>query len=95
MLVRFYGTLRGESGIREVNVALPAGASARNVLELAMNQHPSLRSLLLTDSGELREDLLVLRNGRNIQLIAGWSTPLEPEDKLTLFPKTGQQRAFA
>lgn len=95
MLVLLYGTLRGESGVRQVSVALPAGASAREVVDEAIAQRPSLRSLLYTGSGELREDILVLRNGRNIRLIDGWSTPLQPGDKLALFPQTGIQRAFA
>lgn len=95
MIVCLNSTLRGQSGMHVLEVDLPVGASVRRVLIQAIADYPVLQSILTGDRGEIRGDLAIFRNGRNIRFQAGLDTVLAAHDKLDLFPPTGAQRAFA
>lgn len=95
MRVQLYGTLRGASGVRQVDVSLSGEATVGQALALAVTQEPRIGPVLLDGSGQLRRDLFILRNGRNIHLLQGAATQLNPSDRLDLFPLSGAQRAFA
>jgi molybdopterin converting factor small subunit len=95
MIVRLNSTLRGQSGMRELAVDLPAGATVRAVLTQALADHPALHPALTNAPGDLRSDLVIFRDGRNLLFEQGMETALAAGDKLDLFPPTGAQRAFA
>lgn len=95
MQIQFYGTLRGASGVHRVDVSLSGEATVNQVLALAARQEPRIGPVLLDGTGQLRHDLFILRNGRNIHLLQGVATRLTPLDRLDLFPLSGAQRAFA
>ncbi len=95
MLVQLYGTLRGESGVRQVNIGWVDDTRVASALTAALAQEPRMQGVLLDTTGEIRRDLLVLRNGRDIRLQQGLDTALAPADRIDIFPMTGAQRAFA
>lgn len=95
MLVQLYGTLRGDSGVRQVDVGWADDTRVANALAAALAQEPRVQGVLLDTAGEMRQDLLVLRNGRDIRLQQGMDTRLAPADRIDIFPMTGAQRAFA
>jgi molybdopterin converting factor small subunit len=95
MQVQLYGTLRGESGVRQVEIDLPDGARVYSALAAALTHEPRIGAVLLDGAGQVRRDLLVLRNGRDIRWLQGMDTPLTALDRLDLFLQTGAQRAFA
>jgi len=95
MRVTLNGTLRGESGVSQVDIEPPPQATVADALELAVVQDSRTRAVLLDSAGAPRQDLLVFRNGRNVRLQAGLATVLAPNDSLAVFPLTGVQRAFA
>jgi molybdopterin converting factor small subunit len=95
MLVQLYGTLRGESGVRQIDVSLPDDATVDSVLAAALAHEPRAAVVLLDSAGHLRQNLMILRNGRDIRWLQGMDTPLTALDRLDLFLQTGAQRAFA
>jgi len=92
---RFHGTLRGRTGLRDASVDLPADATVRQALNALAGQAPTLAGLLLDEHGDMQPAIMVFRNGRNIDLIAGADTPLQADHTLDIFPRSHAQRAFA
>lgn len=95
MLVQLHGTLRGESGVRQIDVSLPDMATVDSALAAALALEPRAAAVLLDGAGRLRQNLMILRNGRDIRWLHGLDTPLTALDRLDLFLQTGAQRAFA
>lgn len=95
MLVRLNSTLRGQAGIQALVVDLQAGASVRDVLVQAIRQNPVVLAVLTDDRGNVRADIVIFHNGRNIRLQEGMETTMAADGRLDLFPQTGAQRAFA
>ena len=95
MLVCLYGALRGESGVRQVDVSLPDAATVGGALAAVLAREPRVASVLLDSANFVRHDLMILRNGRDIRWLQGMGTPLAESDRLDLFLQTGAQRAFA
>jgi molybdopterin converting factor small subunit len=95
MRVQLHGTLRGESGVRQIDVTLPDEATVDRVLAAALAQEPQAAGVLLDSASTLRQNLMILRNGRDIRWLQGMDTPLTALDRLDLFLQTGVQRAFA
>jgi molybdopterin converting factor small subunit len=95
MRVQLHGTLRGESGVRQIEVSLPDAPTVNSVLAAALDQEPRAAAVLLDSASHLRQDLMILRNGRDIRWLQGMDTPLTALDRLDLLLPTGVQRAFA
>lgn len=94
MRICLYSTLREACGIQEL-IPEPMPATVRAALLWLGEQVPVLRPRLFTADGHLHERLVVFCNGRHIRFLQGEETPLQAQDVLALFPKTGEQRAFA
>jgi molybdopterin converting factor small subunit len=77
-----------------VELELPAQATVATALGLVVADVPALRPLVFDASGNLQPNLVIFRNGRSIDFLAGLSTPLEGGQTLDLFPRTGAQRAL-
>ena len=95
MIVQLHGTLRGESGVRLIDISLPDTATVDSALAAALAQEPRAGGVLLDRTGQVRQDLMILRNGRDIRWLQGMDTPVTSLDRLDLFLQTGAQRAFA
>ncbi|MUV61783.1 ubiquitin-like small modifier protein 1, partial [Halobacterium sp. CBA1126] len=55
-------------------------------LDALLADRPALRDRVLTDDGDVREHINVLRNGENVAHADGLETALDPGDELALFP---------
>lgn len=95
MQVRLNSTLRGQTGRRAVEIDLPAGVRVREALDAAVAELPALALLLFDADGRLRDNIIIFRNGRNVEFFEGLETRLEAGHNLDLFPRSGAQRAFA
>ncbi|MEX2183214.1 MAG: ubiquitin-like small modifier protein 1 [Chloroflexota bacterium] len=62
------------------------GDSIRAVVEALTSQHPSLKSQLLTDDGDLNRFVNVYVNGQDVRYLAGLETPVAPADEVRLLP---------
>lgn len=92
--VQLNGTLRGAAGVKVVEVDAPADAIVADIIERLVAQMPLLTSEVLDADGNLRGNIAIFRNGRNIRLLDNLQTPVSPDQTLDLFPKIGAYRVF-
>lgn len=81
-VVTFLGELRQAAG--QAEVTLEADTAARLLAAVAAAIGPGLADLLWTGE-ELRSDVEVLVNGRNIEFLDRLDTRLRPADRVTIF----------
>ena len=62
------------------------GDSIRAVVDGLVAKHPSLRSQLLNDEGDLNRFVNVYVNGQDVRYMAGLDTPVAPTDEVRLLP---------
>lgn len=92
--VHLNGTLRGAAGLKVVEVAGASNATVADIIALLVAALPVLVPEMLGDDGNLRNNIAIFRNGRNIRLLDNLETPVSPDDTLDLFPKIGAYRVF-
>ena len=83
--LRFFATFRAAVGQKEVIREVDADATVGGVLAALEADHPDLEGELL-DDGDIRPQLSVLRNGREVVHLSGTETALEDGDRLSVFP---------
>ena len=82
---KLFADLAETAGTREVE--LDSGAeTVGETLDALLSEHPDLEERVLTDDGDLRRDINVLRNGESVHAAEGLDTPVEEGDELALFP---------
>ena len=81
------GKLMGE-GRGELSITLPPGSTLQDLLAYLVEEYgPALaRRLYEADGLELRKDLRLLLNGREITFLNGLATGLNDGDHLSLIP---------
>jgi molybdopterin synthase sulfur carrier subunit len=85
MKVKFFAFFRDYTGCKEADV--PPEASIRTLLpHLGDKYGKKLRDALLTKDGGLNPAAIIMVNGRHIQHLAGFDTPLKPDDTVQIFP---------
>jgi len=84
--VRLYASFRELAGEREIDVALPDGATVRDLLNRLVELRPSLAQRLLDEDGNIPRFVNVFVNGRDIRDLNGLDTPVMPDDEVTLLP---------
>ncbi len=90
MNVNFYATLRDVVGGASVEVEIPPGASAQELIELLTRQCPGLKEALTDEGGFLHDYLKMFVNGREVvYLDDGFDHVLGPSDKVDIFPPVG------
>ncbi len=83
--LRFFATFREAVGQKEKRRTVEDDASVGDVLDALETEYDGLDGQLLED-GSIRPQLSVLKNGRDVVHMAGPETPLEDEDRLSVFP---------
>lgn len=83
---KLFADLSEAAGDRTVEVDVEPGASVGAALDALLEAHPALRDRVLTDDGELRDHINVLRNGTNVHNQDGLDTEVADGDELALFP---------
>lgn len=71
---------------RTVDVDVDPGDTVGDALEALLAAEPALEGRVLTDGGDLRDHINLLRNGTNVVHEDGLDTELETGDELALFP---------
>ncbi len=90
MKVNFYATLRQIVGQRTIVVALPEGATAKDLVGRIVEQYPKMRPELLDEEGQLHGHLHLFINGRDAPYLENaLDTILDPGDKIDIFPAVG------
>ncbi|MHC3438786.1 ubiquitin-like small modifier protein 1 [Natrialbaceae archaeon A-gly3] len=83
--LRFFATFREAVGQKELNREFDDGVTVGEVLESLETEYDGLEGQLL-ENGEVRPQLNVLRNGRNVVHDEDVATTLEDGDTLSVFP---------
>lgn len=83
--VKSFATFR-EVMETQLLLQLPRGTTVRTLLADLTARFDGLAGLLFAAPGTLRDFVNILKNGRNVQFLAGLDTPLEDGDIIALFP---------
>ena len=83
--VKSFATLR-EIMDAQIQLEMPEGATVRLLLAELTGRYPGLEGMIFSSPDTLRDLVNILRNGRNIQFLAGLDTPLSDGDLVALFP---------
>ena len=83
--VKAFATFR-EVMDSQLELDFPTGATIRMLLAELDGRYNGLGVLMFSAPGTLRDFVNILKNGRNIQFLAGLDTPLDDGDVIALFP---------
>jgi len=83
--LRFFATFREAVGSKTIDRTYEDGSTVGDVLAALEGEFGGLRGDLLVD-GDLRPQINVLKNGREVLHIDGVETPLADGDTLSVFP---------
>jgi molybdopterin synthase sulfur carrier subunit len=84
--VRFFGHLRdlvGKKAISELN--LEAGATISSLLKKLCSDSTT-KNALFDESYQLKSNITILKNGREIKFLENLDTLLGPGDQVSIFP---------
>jgi molybdopterin converting factor small subunit len=84
--VRLFAHFRELFGAKDKALSLSEGAVVRDALA-ALCDTPERQSQVF--DGQLKRDIVILKNGAPIRALEGLDTPLSPEDVLAVFPLLG------
>ncbi len=86
--VKFFAGLRELFGMDETRVELENASDVQTLLNILCNSDES-RQKILDESGGLRQNIILLKNGRHITYLDGIKTKLEDGDEIAMFPPVG------
>jgi molybdopterin synthase sulfur carrier subunit len=84
--LRFFANFRTAVGQKTITREFEDGATVGDVLTGLESEFEDLEGDTLDDEGEIITQLSVLKNGREVQHMAGAETVLEDGDTLSVFP---------
>jgi sulfur-carrier protein len=85
VLVKAFATFR-EVMDSQIEMDLQEGATILSLLDELTSRYKGLGEMMFDTNGTLRNFINILRNGRNVQFLAGLDTPLNDGDVIALFP---------
>lgn len=83
--VKSFATLR-EVMDAQLCMKVMKGATIRSLFAELCGRYEGLDERLFAGPGTFRDYVNILKNGRNIQFLAGLDTPLEDGDTIAMFP---------
>jgi len=83
--VEFYSSMREVFQEKERGIRLGGVSTIREILDLLCNTYQR-RQKILDHSGQLRPDINVFKNGRNIKFLDGVETEVKGGDIIAIFP---------
>ena len=90
MRVNFYATLRPIVGQKTVELTLPNGTTAIQLVRMFVNDYPAMRRELLDANENFLPHMKFFINGREaVYLPDKFDTIIQPEDKVDIFPPVG------
>ncbi len=90
MKVNFYATLRPIVGQKTVDLTLPQGTTAIQLVRMFVKDYPAMRKELLDSNDNFLPHMKFFINGREaIYLPNKFDTVIMPEDKVDIFPPVG------
>lgn len=84
--LRFFANFRSAVGQKELARRFGSDVTVGDVLAAIESEFPELAGDLLDEAGNIKQQLSVLKNGREVVHIDGTATALEDGDRLSVFP---------
>ncbi|MFX1368549.1 MAG: ubiquitin-like small modifier protein 1 [Promethearchaeota archaeon] len=86
IVVNFYAYLRELVGKEaKLELDLHEGAKVSHLLD-ELCSIPTIKEILLDENRELKSDITILKNGREIRFLDGLETVLFSGDEISIFP---------
>lgn len=90
MKVNFYATLRQIVGKKTVELNLPAGTTAIQLVRMFVKDYPAMRKELLDANENFLPHMKFILNGRQAEYLPDqMDTVLQLDDKVDIFPPVG------
>jgi MoaD family protein len=90
MRVNFFATLRPIVGQKTVELNLPVGTTAIQLVLLFVKDYPAMRKELLDENDQFLPHMKFFINGREaVYLPDEFDTIIQPNDKVDIFPPVG------
>lgn len=90
MKVNFYATLRPIVGQKTVELSLPTGTTAIQLVRMFVSDYPAMRKELLDANENFLPHMKFFINGREVVYLPDkFDTVIQPEDKVDIFPPVG------
>lgn len=90
MKVNFYATLRPIVGQKTVELNLPTGTTAIQLVRMFVKDYPAMRKELLDASDNFLPHMKFFVNGRQAEYLPDqMDTVIKSEDKIDIFPPVG------
>jgi len=83
--IEFYSSMREVFQEKERGIRLGGVSTIREILDLLCHTYQQ-RQKIFDHSGQLRPDINVLKNGRNIKFLDGIETEVKEGDIIAIFP---------
>ena len=85
--IRFVGSFRGVSGKNALKIEFGESVSIKVLIKKVIAKLPKLKNALIDpSSGQPRQNMLVLVNGREISVLDGFETIVNDEDTVVFVP---------
>jgi molybdopterin synthase sulfur carrier subunit len=84
--LRFFANFRAAVGQKELTRTFEPGVTVGEVLAALESEFPELAGDVLDEEGNIKPQLSVLKNGREVVHMEGTATTLEDGDRLSVFP---------
>ena len=84
--LRFFANFRAAVGQKELTRRYESDTVVGDVLAALESEFPELAGDVLDEDGNIKEQLSVLKNGREVVHIDGTATTLDDGDRLSVFP---------
>ena len=93
MEVNFFAGLRQIVGQKTVDISVPEGSTARQLVDEIVRIYPALERELIDGQGNLYGHVHVVINGRDIRFLEGsMEREIFAEDRVSIFPAIGGGR---
>jgi len=82
--IKLFFFMKRAAGVDELEISADVAPDIESLIDVLVSRFGTpLKKELLTESGELRRDINILVNGRNIEFIAGTVTRLDNDDTVS------------
>ena len=88
--VKFLASLYDVTKVLKTEIELPDNATVMDLIKtIDKAVSPNFSSIILDDDGKLKDQYVVLINGRSIDFLSGLGTRLSNGDEVTFLPPAG------
>ena len=84
--VKLFAYIREKIGASEIILDLGDNTKILDLVNMLIDRYPNIKSLILDEGGDLKDDLLYLLNGRDIRVLQGLNTSINNDSIFAILP---------